>query len=225
MLFIIRIILVVVLFASALILAGLILARSDSKNKKEKSDTPPPNRFTPANSYQNEQIKVSEQIKKEHARHNPAEPPKPTPPTGSPEADAFVSQSKDFITEITSLCSKIEHEKLLDDLFELKAAGTQMYEYIIKHPANARQVAKVTNYYYPTVVKLLTSYNYVRQQQIKVERMNETLAEIETTMDIIVKTFHKYIDGLYSHKAIDVSSEIEVLKHMTKLEGVISENE
>ena len=143
--------------------------------------------------------------------------------TGVAEADEFLLKCRGFIKEAALLSVGIKDQKLLDETNDVIAAGKQICEFIEKRPSNARQVSKIVEYYFPTAIKLLGIYNDISRQRVKVKQMNETMEEIETTMDIILKAFHKHISGLYEQKAIDVNSEIEVLKHMAKMEGLMEE--
>ena len=143
--------------------------------------------------------------------------------TGEAEADLFLQKCRELIKETARLSVGISNKKLLYETNDVITADKQICDYIEKHPANARQATKIVDYYFPTAVKLLGIYNDIARQRVKVSQMNETMEEIETTMDIILKAFHKHLAGLYEQKAIDVNSEIEVLKHMAKMEGLVED--
>jgi len=143
--------------------------------------------------------------------------------TGLPEADEFLFACRNFIREVEGLRVGIKDEKLAAEVGDIAAAGRQICDFIEKRPLNARNVVKIVDYYYPTTLKLLNIYSDISSQRVKVKQMEETMAEIESTMNVILKAFLGHIEGLYEQKAIDVSSEIDVLKHMVRMEGLTDE--
>lgn len=55
------------------------------------------------------------------------------------------------------------------------------------------------------------------------ENINTTKAKVEGMMDTIVAAFTKQLDGLFGEDALDISTDIAVLKTMMAREGLAGE--
>ena len=76
-------------------------------------------------------------------------------------------------------------------------------------------------YYLPTLLKLLRSYDHMEEQGIRGENIRRTMQEIETVLDTVVEAFNKQLDNLFQEEALDISSDIQVLENMMSQEGLL----
>ena len=76
------------------------------------------------------------------------------------------------------------------------------------------------NYYLPTTLKLLSSYDKLEDTGITGTNISETMLSIERMMNTIVMAFEKQLDALYGADALDISSDITVLENMMAREGL-----
>ena len=76
------------------------------------------------------------------------------------------------------------------------------------------------NYYLPTTTKLIDAYRRMDQQEVQGENIRNAKHEIENSLDTINDAFEKLLDSFYKEEAMDVSSDISVMKMMMKQEGL-----
>ena len=77
------------------------------------------------------------------------------------------------------------------------------------------------NYYLPTTLKLLSSYDKLEDTGITGTNISETMLSIERMMNTIVMAFEKQLDSLYGAEALDISTDITVLENMMAREGLV----
>jgi hypothetical protein len=76
------------------------------------------------------------------------------------------------------------------------------------------------DYYLPTTLKLLNSYDRMSATGVSGENIDTTLAKVEGMMRTIVAAFEKQLDSLYGADALDISTDITVLETMMAREGL-----
>ena len=81
------------------------------------------------------------------------------------------------------------------------------------------------NYYLPTTLKLLESYDRMSRQDVEGENITQSMEEIERIMHTIVLAFEKQLDALFQDEAMDISADITVLEGMMAQEGISSEDD
>ena len=79
------------------------------------------------------------------------------------------------------------------------------------------------DYYLPTTLKLLNSYDRMSGTGVSGENIDSTLAKVEGMMRTVVAAFEKQLDSLYCAEALDISTEITVLETMMAREGLAGE--
>ena len=76
------------------------------------------------------------------------------------------------------------------------------------------------NYYLPTTLRLLTSYEKLSRQRVKGENIQKTMFEIEGMMETIAGAFEKQLDSLFGEDAMDIAADISVMESILKQEGL-----
>ena len=80
------------------------------------------------------------------------------------------------------------------------------------------------NYYLPTTLKLLGSYQRLSAQNVKGENITSTLFNIAGMMHTVADAFEKQLDSLYAEEAMDISADITVFETLLKQEGFVDED-
>lgn len=80
------------------------------------------------------------------------------------------------------------------------------------------------NYYLPTTLKLLNSYDKLSRQRVKGENIQKTMFEIEGMMETIAGAFEKQLDSLFDDDALDIAADISVMESILKQEGLSGED-
>ena len=105
----------------------------------------------------------------------------------------------------------------------MERASADIFRFIADHPEKAPQIRKFMNYYLPTTLKLLNSYQRLSQQSVKGENITSTLFNIAGMMHTVADAFEKQLDSLYAEEAMDISAGITVFETLLKQEGFVDE--
>ncbi len=174
----------------------------------------------------NSMAKRADRQKQQTARAEPAKKEQPAQPdetkksTGNPEVDALIEKRDDAISEMRRLNMNIEDEKITAQINDMEYTTSRIFDYVIAHPDKVSQISKFLNYYLPTTIKLLNTYDKMNSQGVKGENISTTMAKVENTLDMVVGAFHKQLDTLFAGDALDVSSDITVMENLMKTEGL-----
>ena len=138
--------------------------------------------------------------------------------TGVAEADAVIKHGMAFIKDIEKL--NITNDKINAQTDKLKKTSADIFTFVKNNPESARQLATFTEYYFPTTVKLLTSYAEMQNKSSVGVNINETMKKIEDIMETICAAFDKQLDVLFEHKNLDIKTDISVLKSILERENL-----
>jgi 5-bromo-4-chloroindolyl phosphate hydrolysis protein len=89
-----------------------------------------------------------------------------------------------------------------------------------EHPEVVDDLKKLMDYYLPMTVKLLDAYADMDAQPVQGQTIQNSKQEIEQTLDTLNLAFEKLLDELFQDTALDVSSDITVLKTLLAQEGL-----
>lgn len=134
------------------------------------------------------------------------------------EANELLEKAKMPVTELASI-AEIINEPMKSKITELLSTIRKIFKQVKENPENAKDLDKFIQYYIPTTVKL--SRAYIDMQESKSDSIGKSLEEIEMSMDTINYASLKLLENMYEDKAMDISSDISVLKTMLKQEGLL----
>ena len=138
-----------------------------------------------------------------------------------PEVMKILTEGKDYIRTIREINDEIpDVEDMSDKLYELESIMKRIFAQVKERPENAGGIRKLMNYYLPTTVKLLRAYAGFYKQPDGGENIEKSKSEIEGTMDTINGAFLKFLDDMFEYQYYDVSSDINVMKHMMSQDGI-----
>ena len=154
-----------------------------------------------------------------------AEPPKTAPKpreesTGNAELDKMLKDGRMAIAEMKRLDDNIADAGISADIVRLEQVSRKIFDEVKRDPAKLPQIRKFMDYYLPTTLKLLNSYDRMSGAGISGENIDATLAKVEGMMRTIVAAFEKQLDSLYGAEALDISTDITVLETMMAREGL-----
>ena len=140
--------------------------------------------------------------------------------TGDKDIDALLDEEERAIFEMRRLDDAIVDEKVSAQIVHLEEVTSKIVDCIVEKPKKRNQVKKFFNYYLPTTLKLLNSYDRMDDVGISGENIDGTKGSIETLMDTALAAFDKELDALYGDEAIDVTSDIKVMESMLAQDGL-----
>lgn len=140
--------------------------------------------------------------------------------TGNPQVDKLIKDRDLAIREMRRLNRNIKDEKISRQIDDLETTTTKIFDHVIAHPDQEKQIGKFLNYYLPTTMKLLNTYDRMGSQGVAGDNITGTMQKVEKTLDMIVSAFHKQLDTLFAGEALDVSTDITVMENLMKTEGL-----
>ena len=159
-----------------------------------------------------------------------AEPEKKAEPvkksaTGNPEVDKIIDEGHDYLKQLREVNNRIPDAVMSERISRMENASADIFAYIAEHPDKAAQIRRFMNYYLPTTLKLLTSYDKLSRQRVKGENIQKTMFEIEGMMETIAGAFEKQLDSLFGDDAMDIAADISVMESILKQEGLSGDEE
>ncbi|MEG1782955.1 MAG: 5-bromo-4-chloroindolyl phosphate hydrolysis family protein [Oscillospiraceae bacterium] len=144
--------------------------------------------------------------------------------TGNPDVDKLIIERDRAISEMRRLNYNIKDEKITQQINDMEATTSKIFDHVIANPDKLGQIGKFLNYYLPTTMKLLNTYDRMGSQGVRGENIASTMTKVENTLDMIVQAFHKQLDTLFAGEALDVSTDITVMENLMKNEGLAGED-
>ena len=152
------------------------------------------------------------------------ERPEPQPAPAQPEQGETAETPLNLET-IRRFAQVLEQEQHLmqdaqgrEELETMQKTTTAICEWLEAHPESLPKARRFAEYYIPTTLKLLHTYNDVQGQQgANAESIRRDIAGILHTLN---QAFDNLYDNLLSDVALDVSSEIAALQGMLANDGL-----
>lgn len=163
-----------------------------------------------------EKPKAKEQPKKQEEEEKPSQ-------TGNPEVDKIIDEGNGYLKKLRAANDAIPDESMSEDIDRMERASADIFRYIADHPEKAPQIRKFMNYYLPTTLKLLNSYQRLASQSVKGENITSTMFNIAGMMHTVADAFEKQLDSLFTDEAMDISADISVFETLLKQEGFVEE--
>ena len=153
----------------------------------------------------------------EEAPEAEAAPPRDIPETGN---EAFNAK----IREIRQLNERIDDRAVSDKIDRIEALTADIFQIIADHPERADEIRRFISYYLPTTFKLLESYSLMEKQRYQGESIRASRAQIEAVLDQIIVAIERQQDKLFQSDALDVETDISVLKTMMSADGLTGDD-
>lgn len=146
--------------------------------------------------------------------------PKAEPSTGNAELDKVQRDIHLAVSEMKRLDGAIEDPGISADIVRLEEVSEAILKAVRDDSKKLPQIRRFMDYYLPTTLKLLNSYDRMSAAGVSGENIDTALAKVEGIMRTIVAAFEKQLDSLYGSDALDISSDITVLETMMAREGL-----
>ena len=157
---------------------------------------------------------------KPQQEQQPQKPVQEEKSSGNEEVDKLIKERNLTISELRRLNYNIENEKISAWIDDIENTTTKIFDVVIAHPDKLPQISKFLNYYLPTTMKLLNTYDRMGSQGVSGENISGTMKKVEETLEMVVKAFHKQLDTLFAGEALDVNADIAVMENLMKTEGL-----
>ena len=138
----------------------------------------------------------------------------------NPELVKAIEEGNGYILQIRRANDAIPGEGISAKLFRLEALIRKIFEVLKQKPDQLPKLRKFMNYYMPTTLKLVKTYQELDAQPVEGENIRRSKAEIEKTLDTINLAYEKLLDSFFEDAAMDISTDITVLETMFAQEGL-----
>lgn len=161
--------------------------------------------------------------KKRQMKYAPAPEAAPEPEpeeSHGPTVDPIVKEGDRAIAEMGRLYSSIRDPDIRKKINELMRVTDKIKQDAIDDPSDIPQIKKFMNYYLPTTIKLLNSYDRMSNQGIEGENLSKSMTNIKDMLDTAIAAYKKQLDSLFADQAMDIETDIEVMNRMLAREGL-----
>ena len=134
--------------------------------------------------------------------------------------EAIMAEGEAWILKIRRANDALPGEEISRKLDQLESVTRKIFSTVEKKPEKLSEIRRFMNYYLPTTVKLVTAYQEFEAQPVQGANIQNTKQEILDILDTVNNAFAALLDSLYEHDALDISSDITVLKNMLAQEGL-----
>ncbi len=138
----------------------------------------------------------------------------------NPELVRAMEEGSRYIEAIRRANDAIPGEEISEKLYRLEALIKKIFEVLKQKPEQLPKLRKFMQYYMPTTLKLVQTYQELDAQPTEGENIRQSKAEIEKTLDTINLAYEKLLDSFFEDAAIDIRSDITVLETMLAQEGL-----
>lgn len=139
------------------------------------------------------------------------------------ELNAMIAEGMECIRKLRILNDKIPGEVISAKLFTLENLLKDLFDSVREHPEQMHRMHKLMNYYLPTTLKLVESYEEFDRVSVPGDDIIAAKAEIENTLDTINQAFAELLNNLFQDAVLDATTDAQVLKTMLASEGLMNE--
>lgn len=140
----------------------------------------------------------------------------------SDELRVVIERGNEYLKKIQQANDKIPGAEISGKIDRLESIVHQILKAVKENPKEVKEMDKFMEYYLPTTVKLLETYQKFDQISLPGENVISAKKEIEKTLDTIEKAFAGLLDDLYQNAAFDAEADAAVLKTMLEQEGLMN---
>lgn len=200
-----------VLIAAGLAIMGSVWAVNALRRKRsEKSDNNSNAEAIPV-----EYTEVTPEPEAPAAQDAPAEPS-----PYSPEVQAIIQEGRVALREMGRLYGSIPNPEIRSRINELMSISDKIIRDAIDDPADVPQIRKFLDFYLPTTIRLLNSYDRMSAQEYAGDNITGSMNRIEEMLDTTVAAYKKQLDALFANQAADIQMDIDTMNAMLAREGL-----
>lgn len=147
-----------------------------------------------------------------------AQAPKASPAQPDPK-QGYMDELEKTLNELLALNEKIADEGVSRRIDRIGTLTAGIFRVVIEKPERAQDARKFMNYYLPTTLKLLRSYDLLEDQSYQGENILASRKKIEEVLDMLIAAYEKQLDRLFKNDALDIATDIDVLETMMAGDG------
>ena len=142
-------------------------------------------------------------------------------PAEAPEAEeADDDEFSATLARIRRLNDAIQDEAVSAHIERIETVTASIFRAVRDNPARAAEARRFMNYYLPTTLKLLQTYDLMEDQSFQGQNIRTSRAHIEQILSKLVTAIEQQQDKLFRADALDVDAEISALETMMTSDGL-----
>lgn len=142
-----------------------------------------------------------------------------------PQIDPIIEEGNRALSEMGRLYMSIKDPDVRLKINEIMRITDKIVQDAIDDPSDIPQIKKFMNYYLPTTIKLLNSYDRMSSQGIEGENLDKSMKNINEMLDAAIVAYKKRLDSLFADQALDIETDIAVMNQMLAREGLSGEKD
>lgn len=145
----------------------------------------------------------------------------PPAPTGDKEIDQMIMKGRETLDTLENIKSALADSKIEVPLNSIIIYSNKIFDFSERNIARAYEVKSFIDYYLPTTVKLAKDYAMLKKEGIEGENIDQSLSKIENVMGFLQEAYRNKLDDLYEDKALDIITDVKVMKKLLESEGLL----
>lgn len=138
----------------------------------------------------------------------------------APEVRDILIESDRALLEMAKIYSTISDDTVKSKVNEIMRITDKISQDAVSDPSDIPQIKRFYNYYLPTTIKLLHTYDRMGSQQIEGDNISKSMANINDMLDTAITAYRKRLDSLFADQAMDIETDIEVMNTLMAREGL-----
>lgn len=137
-----------------------------------------------------------------------------------PVMDTGIEAYNEKLRQIRELNERIDDREVSRKIDRIETLTGGIFKLVAEQPERASDARRFINYYLPTTLKLLESYDLMEDQRYQGENIRASRRQIEEVLDKLIQAIERQQDRLFKYDAIDVEAEIKVMETMMAADGL-----
>ena len=130
-----------------------------------------------------------------------------------------VNLARKQIAYLKDMISKIDDEKIQEDLKDITTSSTKIINRIEEHELKNKTATKFMDYYLPVCVKIVGRYDEIENQSLTSKDSKEFMQNTSKLLKATNKAFKKILNSLYQSDIVDADAEMKVFNTMLTADG------
>ncbi len=129
------------------------------------------------------------------------------------------------INELHMLCIKTSDPTICAKIQKIEELTAKIFRTVEDNPEKLPQIRRFLNFYLPTTLKLLHSYETLEKQGVNGDNIQSAKQNIERILDTLTTGFEQQLDHLFISDKLDISSDIDVLENLMHQDGLTRDSQ
>ena len=140
--------------------------------------------------------------------------------TGDADVDALLREGEAAVAQMRGLAETIAVQEVRERIGGIADVTDKIFKNVVQDPSDYRQVRRFADFFLPTTMKLLHTYDHFGRSGAAGENIDATRLRIEDALAQIHASYMKQYDALFANQALDIETDIAVLEALLKKEGL-----